>query len=148
MWRGLSGVDVLRNYSNSQGSEKPVLALISDAARVKTPNGNRNARSVRPRVQSLSPSAIDELVRAYQGGDSVYALGQRYGIHRTTVSEHLKRAGVPTRGVKTRTLSPEQVAEAARLRAERMSLARIATAIGTTEYAVRRELGEGSGETD
>ena len=134
-------VDILRNYSNSQGSEKPVLSLISDATKVKTPNGNRNKKSLQPRVRRLSDQEAEELVEAYREGDSVYALGRRFGIHRRTVSEHLKRAGVPTRSVKERTLSPEQVAKAVQLRQERMSLARIATAIGTTEYAVKRELG-------
>ena len=132
---------VLRNYSNRRGAEKPVLALISDAARGKTPRENRNKKSLHPRVRRLSDSEVEELVRAYNGGDSIYALGRRFGIHRTTVSEHLKRAGVQTRGVKKRTLTSEEITDARRLREQQMSIAWIGTAIGTTEYAVRRELG-------
>lgn len=134
-------MDVLRNYSNSQRSEKPVLARIPDAARSKPPRENRTKKSLQPRVRRHSDSDVEELVRAYNGGDSVYALGRRFGIHRTTVSEHLKRAGVQTRGVKTRTLTNEEITDAHRLREQQMSIARIATANGTTEYAVRRELG-------
>lgn len=131
---------------DSQGPEKPVLALISDAARGKTPRENRNKKSLQNRVRRLSESEVADLVEAYQGGESIYELGRRFEIHRTTVSEHLKRAGVQTRGVKERKLTPEQTKEAIRLRQEGMSFARIATAIGTTEYAVRRELGLLMGE--
>lgn len=141
--RTSSIVDLLRTYSNSQGSEIPVLSLISDATRCKTPTGNRNKKNLQHRTRRLSDTEVAELVAAYQQGDSVYALGRRFGIHRTTVSEHLKRAGVPTRGVKQRTLTAEQIAEVQRLREARMSIARIATAIGTTEYTVRRELAAG-----
>jgi DNA-binding CsgD family transcriptional regulator len=133
-------VDVLRNYSNRQGAEKPVLALISDAARDKTPRENRNKKSLQPRVRRLSDSEVEELVRAYKGGDSVYALGRRFGIHRTTVSEHLKRAGVQDerreeahadeRGDHGR---PPTTGTADVDRADRHR---------TTEYAVRRELGQ------
>lgn len=135
-------MDILRNYSNSQGSENPVLSLISDATRCKTPTGNRNKKRLQQRVRRLSEDEVDQLVSGYQQGDSVYTLGRRFGIHRVTVSEHLRRAGIETRLHKRVALSETQLDEARRLRASGMSFSRIATVLGATPYLVRRELTE------
>jgi DNA-directed RNA polymerase specialized sigma24 family protein len=48
-------------------------------------------------IPRLPDDQIDELVRGYQDGASVYELANRFGIHRGTVSRHLHHAGVPTR---------------------------------------------------
>ncbi|MGC0274860.1 helix-turn-helix domain-containing protein [Pseudactinotalea sp. Z1739] len=90
-------METLGTYSNLRGGENPALALIEDAKRWRTPSGNRNEVRLRKRIRRLSASEIDELAAAYEAGDSVYTLGRRYGIHRTTVSEHLRRAGVEIR---------------------------------------------------
>jgi DNA-directed RNA polymerase specialized sigma24 family protein len=51
-------------------------------------------RKVTPR---LPDDQVDELVRGYQDGASVYQLADRFGIHRGTVSRRLHHAGVVTR---------------------------------------------------
>jgi DNA-directed RNA polymerase specialized sigma24 family protein len=95
-------VDVLGTYSNLRGGGNSTLALIEDARWCKqprqTPTGNRNGRTLPERVKRLSEAETTALVEAYKQGTSVYELGHRFGIHRTTVSEHLHGAGVPTRG--------------------------------------------------
>jgi DNA invertase Pin-like site-specific DNA recombinase len=48
-------------------------------------------------VRRLKPDEIDALVRAYEGGATVYELATRFKIHRTTVSEHLHHQGVKMR---------------------------------------------------
>lgn len=81
-------METLGNYSNLRGGENTALALIGDARRCQTPTGNRNERSLQKQVR-LTETQIAELLEAYKKGDSVYALARRFGVHRTTVSEHL-----------------------------------------------------------
>jgi hypothetical protein len=49
-----------------------------------------------PRNHNLIGGKVRELIEAYQAGETTYALADRFSIHRFTVSEHLKRAGVET----------------------------------------------------
>lgn len=60
----------------------------------------------------LDEAAVLELVRRYVAGESVVMLARAFGLHRTTVLEHLERRGVPRRQV-TAKLSPSQVVQAA-----------------------------------
>lgn len=48
-------------------------------------------------VHHLRVDEVDDLVRLYQEGATVYQLADRFGIHRGTVSRHLHRAGVAMR---------------------------------------------------
>jgi hypothetical protein len=59
--------------------------------RIRTP--------VRPRARFLKSDEISELITLYKAGASVYTLGQRYGLHPTTVSNHLKRHGIARRSI-------------------------------------------------
>ena len=52
----------------------------------------RPERSQRRAVR-LTPTQITGLVDRYNAGATVYELGEAFGVHRTTVAEHLKRAG-------------------------------------------------------
>jgi hypothetical protein len=62
----------------------------------------------------LAAESIAELVEPYKQGMSMPALARRFGIHPTTVGDHLERQGVRRRP-STRKLTEEQVAEARRL---------------------------------
>lgn len=53
--------------------------------------------SPRQRAKLLIPEQVDELVEAYQCGDSTYMLARRFGIHRGTVTAHLERNGITRR---------------------------------------------------
>lgn len=93
-------MDILGTYSNLRAGEIPVLALISDAQRRRTPSVNRNKQALQNGTRRLSEDEITRLVDAYEQGESVYQLGRRFGIHRTTVSAHLRRTSIQTRVVR------------------------------------------------
>ena len=48
-----------------------------------------------PPQRRLSPTDIDDLIAVYQGGATISQLAADFGVHRTTVGEHLDREGVP-----------------------------------------------------
>ncbi len=52
-------------------------------------------RHSNPPQRGLSPADIDDLIAAYQAGGSINTLAVEFGIHRTTVTGHLDRHGVP-----------------------------------------------------
>jgi DNA-binding CsgD family transcriptional regulator len=85
----------------------------------------------------LSPQQIAELVKAYQDGQTVYALADRFGIHRTTVSAHLHRQGSSLR---RQGLTPDDIAQAQRLYAAGWSLARIGDRLHADAHTIRRAL--------
>jgi DNA-directed RNA polymerase specialized sigma24 family protein len=58
------------------------------------PQTGQHDTSAIPRLPDVQ---LDELVRGYQDGASVYDLATRFGVHRATVSLHLHRAGIATR---------------------------------------------------
>jgi hypothetical protein len=43
---------------------------------------------------ALEASEITELIKAYEAGATTYALAEKWGVDRRTVSDHLRRAGV------------------------------------------------------
>jgi DNA invertase Pin-like site-specific DNA recombinase len=94
------------------------------------------ARQVQHR---LNPVEIKELITAYQIGDSVNQLQDRYKISRTTVLEHLKRAGV-SRRPDVRKLTDEQAKKAALLYEGGLSLAKVGERFGVDAQTVRRQL--------
>ncbi|TMK38103.1 MAG: hypothetical protein E6G66_18865, partial [Actinobacteria bacterium] len=74
-------------------------------------------RELRHVQRRLSRPEIEALVADYEAGQRVGELARVYGIHRTTVSAHVARAG-KTRGA----LSKAQVDEAVRLYGKGWSL--------------------------
>jgi site-specific DNA recombinase len=80
---------------------------------------------------------VRQLIEGYEEGAALAELGDRFGIDRRTVSVILKRHGVRMR---QRGLSPEQVAEAVRLREAGWSLAGIGARLGVGATTVRRRL--------
>lgn len=79
------------------------------------------------------------MAAAYLGGVSVAELAKTYGIHRGSVSKHLRRHGIAPRPVG---LNEQQITEAVRLYAQGDSLATIGTRMGVTAHTVRSRLGE------
>jgi lambda repressor-like predicted transcriptional regulator len=67
----------------------------------------------------------------------VYALADKYGIHRATVSEHLHRQGIPMR---RRGLDPDQARLAAHLYQQGQSLARVGDRLAVDPGTVRASL--------
>lgn len=94
---------------------------------VKT--GTKIQRQVR-----LSEVDIIKLVDDYRSGLTVIELSRRYGIHRTTVMDHLRRRGVPKQGPK---LKREQITQAKYLRNLGISYEKIGAVFGVDGETVR-----------
>jgi hypothetical protein len=67
-----------------------------------------NVRELRCIQRRLSPVEVEALIAGYEAGGRVGELANVYGIHRTTVSAHVARAG-KTRGQLTDVLVDEAV---------------------------------------
>lgn len=85
----------------------------------------------------LSEADIIKLVDDYCSGLTVMELSRRYGIHRTTVMDHLRRKGVPKLGPK---LAREQIAQAKYLRNLGMSHEKIGKVFGVDGETIRKSL--------
>lgn len=92
----------------------------------------------RQRQVRLTVAQVDELAAAYQAGSSVRELVERFGVHRTTVLDHLKRRGVPRRPA-VRKLTDEQVQEAAEFYRVGNSLVTTGKKFGVDGATVARE---------
>jgi len=92
------------------------------------------------RFVRLSADKAVELVDGYQAGAPVNELARQFGIHRETVSAHLRRAGVPRR---YRILGEDAVADASRLYTDGWPLVRIAEHLDVSANTVHRALQKG-----
>jgi hypothetical protein len=73
----------------------------------------RSKTTGRRQVQRrLTPEEVKQLVAEYQAGDNMVQLAKRWHLHRTTVTDHLRRTGVP---VRQRGIPAELLDEAIRL---------------------------------
>ncbi|MBC3193910.1 hypothetical protein H7X46_22880 [Pseudonocardia sp. C8] len=82
---------------------------------------------------------MQQLIKGYEAGATVYELGDQFGIERRTVSAILHRHGVAMR---RRGLSDEQIDDAVRLYHQGWSLARIGDRMGVAAGTVRQRLHE------
>jgi hypothetical protein len=85
----------------------------------------------------LTEQGVRQLVADYRAGAGIKQPTGRYGIHRTTVAEHFKRAGVE---IRHRGLLPEQVDEATRLYLSGWSLVRVGDQLGCDAETIRQAL--------
>lgn len=94
-------------------------------------------RQIRQHQTRLDTEQIDQLVSRYLEGATVYELAAEFGCHRATVSDHVKRSGVPMRRHKA---SAEQIDEIVRLYESGLSLARVGDRVGMTARSVLKYL--------
>jgi DNA-binding CsgD family transcriptional regulator len=78
----------------------------------KTEPAPQGHRPVRRRQRRLRLHEIEALVAAYRGGMTMNDLARTFGVHRLTVSAHLRQHAVP---IRRRGLDQKDVPEAARL---------------------------------
>lgn len=102
------------------------LALVSDSASRPLQIQNR-----------LAADTVAEVVAVYQSGATIKELVSRFEISRTTVTAHLRRAGIETR---YRRLDHGQIEEAARLYTDGKSLARVGRQFEINAGTVRQAL--------
>lgn len=85
----------------------------------------------------LSTEDVGQLVDEYRAGTTVYELQARYGVHRNTVSAHLKQCGV---NVGKQPLSESEIARARALHSEGLSLNAIGRTMGRDPKTVKNAL--------
>lgn len=117
------------HYSN------PVVDSTTDESPGQSAMPSREQRQKQVRLGQLQ---VDELVSLYQQGQTIRQLVEHFGVHKTTVSDHLKRRGVATRVVERR-LSDADVAKAAELYQAGQSLAQVAQHFGVYDTTIYRE---------
>ena len=144
-------VDLMGRLSNPpDGAETPVAQgsqpIVGPGEGVETAQDRpANDRSEAPREETgrlsnpaqrrLSPATVDDIVEAYQAGASISRLAVEFDVHRTTVSGHLDRQGVPRHSAQT-AWGDEILSEAAELYAAGLSLASIADQFGVDAQTV------------
>ena len=67
--------------------------------------GERVKRKITQPQKSLSELEIERIIEEYRNGISTYALAKRYGCHRSTITEYLRKHGVEVTCSK---IDPEQ----------------------------------------
>src|SRR4051812_7105663 len=103
-------VDLMRCHSHPELQQVLVALLSQKLTKRRVVLQERNKQGQAQRRLTDEESA--KLVAAYQAGAKAHELASQWGIHRVTVTQILKRAGVSRRSVG---LSEEHVAEAASL---------------------------------
>lgn len=136
-------VDLRRCFSNPR---KPLKSLISHVikgsrrpqrrggtARITDLRGpvRENSRQTQTR---LSASNRADLLAGYAEGVPVRELASRFGVHRGTVREVARRAGIAARQPE---LLADKRAQAARLYGDGLTLAQVAQRLGISDAAVR-----------
>jgi hypothetical protein len=96
-----------------------------------TPRTTRSYRTARP----LQPDEIDKLVEARQAGATIREMARQFDICRTTVFKRLH-----ARGLRTRSIAPELLAEATSLYEEGWSTARLSKRLGVPTETLRTGL--------
>jgi hypothetical protein len=94
-----------------------------------------NVRELRCVLRRLSAHEVEALLADYEAGGRVGELAKVYGIHRTTVSAHVARAG-KTRGQ----LTEARADEAVRLYEQGWSLRAVGRHLDVADKAIRRVL--------
>ena len=90
-------------------------------------------------ARRLPPTETEALVVGYGAGGTVYELGKSFGIHRVTAAKLLRRAGLRLRGDG---LNAGDVAAAARLYKQGLSLAKVGEHFAVSASTVHRALKE------
>ena len=88
-------------------------------------------------TRQLRNDEVDQLVRGYEEGATVYELADRFRIHRLTVSRHLHRAGVAMR---RQGLDEHQVDVAVQLHRQGWSVAQLGDHFEVDKRTVRSAL--------
>ena len=124
-------VDLQRQLSSLTPQIRRVLELKLPMGKMVTKSDVRKLQ----RQVRLPDAAVSQLARDYSAGATVTELAKQFGIHRTTVMDHLRRQGVPKQG---RRLSHEQIRQAKYMRNMGMSYEAIGRAFGVDGETIKR----------
>lgn len=134
-------VGALRNYCNHNLATRQIDELLMLAAS-SSPTVRSTTGVIAVRVRKLVQVQIDELLSLYQAGQSLPSLAARFGIHRGTVKDHLRRAGIEIRPGNQAKLSEAEKVEIARLYEAGLSIHKLALRFGVTDNPVHNALKE------
>jgi len=95
--------------------------------------------TIRQKQTRVKTDLAAQLVAEYQAGATCYQLAERHGIHRNTVTKHLRRTGIRLR---LDGLTAQQIEQGIVLYTSGHSLARIAQQFGVTANTVQARLKE------
>ena len=140
-YRAKAEAGILRNYCNSDLATRQVNELI-EKAHSSTPSDRSSHRTSGKANPKLAPEQVKQLVAFYEHGDSILQLSRRFGIHRGTVKEHLRRAGVSIRPGNQAKLSDKDKDEIAKLYEAGLSIHKLALRFGVTDNPVHNALKE------
>lgn len=137
------GVGLPGRFSNSRPALRTLISRVlrgseGRASLSRTPerHDTRGRVAINPAKSQtrLTPAKRAELVAAYQAGEPVRAIAARFGVHRGTVSEFVRQAGVPAR---ERGLDAAGRARASALYDSGLTLAQVADGVGSSVETVR-----------
>lgn len=134
-------VGVLRSYCNHNLATRQVNELV-EKAHASTPTDRSGRRVPGKAHPKLASDQVKQLVAFYKQGDSIYELSRRFGIHRGTVKDHLRRAGIAIRPGNQAKLSDDDKDEIAKLYAAGLSINKLALQFGVTDNPVHNALRE------
>jgi lambda repressor-like predicted transcriptional regulator len=122
----------LKNWSRIGSLAEQTKRLLGEPVRHQMPS-----TPPRQRQKRLTSYEVVQVIQLYHCGAVMRELADRFGVHKHTISECLKRMGVPLR---RQGLRDEDVEEAAQLYAEGWSLARLGQKYGCAHSSVRNAL--------
>jgi DNA invertase Pin-like site-specific DNA recombinase len=134
-------VGALRNYCNHNLATRQVNEL-AEKARASSPADRAGRRVPGKSNSKLGLDQVKQLITFYEQGDSLLELSRRFGIHRGTVKDHLRRAGIPIRPGNQAKLNDTDKDEVVRLYESRFSIHKIAVQFGVTDNPVHNALKE------
>ena len=124
-----------RQFSNPAPTLLTLLSVYHDLdTNQDKPDITRRERPPFRELNRLSEHQIDELVVAYESGDTARELGQQLGLSRQTISRYLQARDVM---IRHHPMDPDQAAEAIRLYQLGWSLARVGEELCRPPTAIR-----------
>ncbi len=127
-------MEVLGRYSNHADQGDRINEALATAPEVAKPHTPRTKKRVRRR---LSNADIADLADGYKSGATTYELADRFGIYRDRVSLILEQQAIPRR---MRSLSDNQIQQAAALYKTGLSVEKVAKEIGCGQGTIWKEL--------
>lgn len=126
-------------YYNPKSQVSALEKLLRKLPKPGSPVPKRPKRRMPGTARRLDAEETQALINGYRAGNTVYQLGDQFGIDRGTVGKILTRNGIPT---KHPGLSAADIEQAVRLYGDGWSLARIGDELGVTATTVHRRLRE------
>jgi len=132
-----SNVRTMVELSATLSNRGPLVERLSSLGKSKT--GRRRTPRPTPRkpLVRLNLEEVQDLAAAYEAGESMKELAERFGISRWTVADHLKRTGTSTRH---RVMNEARIAKCVELYAAGLSLVSVGEELRVGGATVRRAL--------